>query len=153
MFIRGSSHAFVVPFFALKSSPRRLPCLVLQRLTKAVMVLALAGSIGLHWELFQSVAWLRMVLNYSQDATLSEALAKTFDGKHPCSLCKEIAKGKQSEKASDMPPGWNKFEFSYTATKFLFNAPTQCWKVPMTEVRGNLLADAPPVPPPKSSLA
>jgi hypothetical protein len=49
------------------------------------MVAALACSLGLHWGLFQSVAWMRMVIHYSQAAPLTEALAKTFDGKRPSS--------------------------------------------------------------------
>jgi hypothetical protein len=68
---------------------------VFARLPKLAVITALAGSIGLHWGFFQSVAWVGMVINYSHDAPLPEALVKTFDGKHPCCLCKEIAKGKQ----------------------------------------------------------
>jgi hypothetical protein len=126
---------------------------VLQRSTKAVMVLALACSIGLHWELVQSVAWVRMLVSYSQDAPLTEALAKTFDGKHPCALCKQIAKGKQSEKTSDLRPDRAKYEFSYTATKFVFNAPNRFRKLPIAQLASRLLNEAPPVPPPRLNLA
>jgi hypothetical protein len=84
---------------------------VLYRLTRLAIVVALACSIGLHWGFLQSVAWVGMVVSYSQDAPLREALAKTFDGKHPCPLCKEIAKGKQSEKKSESAPAGTNFEF------------------------------------------
>ena len=66
---------------------------MLYRLTRIAIVAALACSIGLHWGFLQSAAWVGMVIHYSQDAPLKEALVKTFDGKHPCALCKEIAKG------------------------------------------------------------
>jgi len=126
---------------------------VLQRLIKAAMVFALACSIGLHWDLVQSVAWVRMMVSYSQDAPLTEALAKTFDGKHPCSLCKQIAKGKQSEKSSDMRPDHAKYEFSYTATKFVFSPPNRFCRLPITQLACRLLNEAPPVPPPRPNLA
>ena len=135
---------------ALTSVPQRLLCLVLPRLSKAALVLALAWSIGLHWAFFQSLAWVGMVLSYSQDATLTEALAKTFDGKHPCHLCKQIAKGKQSEKKSDLRPEWKKFEFSYALTSFVFSHPTCFWKFRPAEQPIELLAYAPPVPPPRA---
>ena len=59
---------------------------VIARFPRFLIVLALAGSIGLHWAFLQSVAWDGMVISYSEDAPLSEALAKTFDGRHPCFL-------------------------------------------------------------------
>jgi hypothetical protein len=66
------------------------------------------------------------VISYSQDAPIKEALAKTFDGKHPCPLCKEIAKGKQSEKKSASAPTGKKFDFLYSGAAFVFIAPTHC---------------------------
>jgi len=66
-----------------------------------VIALALASSIGLHWTVLQVVAWAGMIVSYSQEAPLGEAVVKTFDGEHPCNLCKQIAKGKQSEKKSE----------------------------------------------------
>ena len=80
-------------------------------MARLVTIIALASSIGLHWTVFQSLAWLGMVVNYSHNGTLKEALVKTFDGKHPCALCKEIAKGKQSDKKSEFPPQLKKFEW------------------------------------------
>jgi hypothetical protein len=57
---------------------------VLTRLSKLVLALALAGSIGLHWAFLQAVAWTGMVASYACILPISEALQKTFDGKHPC---------------------------------------------------------------------
>ncbi len=118
------------------------------RLPKLAIVAALACSVGLHWELLQSVAWVKMVVSYSSAAPLKEAIAKTFDGKHPCSLCNEIAKGRQSEKQS-VPTAAKKFEFSYSATLFVFSAPSNYWQVEPPEAFGSPLARTPPVPPPR----
>jgi hypothetical protein len=125
---------------------------VVYRLPRLAIAVALACSIGLHWGFLQSVAWVGMVVNYSQEGTVGEALAKTLDGKHPCALCKAIAKGKQTEKKSEFPAGGKKFEFSYSATVFVFSAPTHFWKGSGLEERAYSLNHAPPVPPPKIAL-
>jgi hypothetical protein len=122
---------------------------VFSRLPKFAVAAALACSIGLHWAFFQSVAWVGMVVNYSQDAPLKEALVKTFDGKHPCSLCKEIAKGKQSEKKSESAPAGKKLEFLYSAAAFVFAAPSYGWQTFWPDVSMCSLTHSPPVPPPR----
>jgi hypothetical protein len=125
---------------------------VFHRLPRLAIVAALACSIGLHWGFLQSVAWVGMVVNYSQDGSVGQALVKTFDGKHPCALCKAIAKGKKSEKKSEVPVAGKKFEFSYSSTVFVFSAPMYFWKVGGLEERADLLSQAPPVPPPRTAL-
>jgi hypothetical protein len=66
--------------------------------------LALVASLfGLHWTLLQSVAWVTMFARFArQDAPLT-ALAKTFDGQHPCALCHAIEAGKQQEREQSEP--------------------------------------------------
>lgn len=58
--------------------------------------LVLTLTLGLHWAVLQSVAWTGMLVRYSRNATIVEALQKTFDGKHPCSLCRFIQQGGQT---------------------------------------------------------
>ena len=74
------------------------------RLLKLPVVLALMVSIGLHWAFLQSVAWVGMVVSYSQTDSLSIALEKTFDGQHPCRLCHFVKDGQQQEHA-EVDPG------------------------------------------------
>ena len=45
-----------------------------------------------------------MLLSNACHASLSEAVAKTFDGAHPCDLCHAVAEGKKSEKKSEAVP-------------------------------------------------
>ena len=122
------------------------------RLPRLAIVAALACSLGLHWGFFQSVAWVGMVVSYSRDGTVGQALVKTFDGKHPCALCKAVAEGKKSEKKSECPVAGKKFEFSYSATVFVFSAPAHFWEASGLEERADSLNHAPPVPPPKLAL-
>ncbi len=122
---------------------------MLTRLPRLVLVVALAASIGLHWALLQSVAWVGMMVNYVQTTTLGDALAKTFDGKHPCSLCKAVADGKKSEKKPESGPVAKKFDFSYSSSAFVFVAPSTGWEVDWPQKASRSLARTPPVPPPR----
>jgi len=71
---------------------------VLVKWSKWLVVLALCFSIGAHWAVLQSIAWCGMAITYTQSSSLCTGLAETFDGKHPCKLCKMVAEGKKSEK-------------------------------------------------------
>lgn len=64
-------------------------------------VLLLVLSLGLHWAVLQTVAWAGMLVAYSQASNVREAISRTFDGKHPCPLCKAIERGRQEEKSPD----------------------------------------------------
>jgi hypothetical protein len=62
------------------------------QLVRLVLLLVAASSLGLHYALVQMVGWVNMTVEYSQTAPFSEALAMTFDGDHPCELCKLVEK-------------------------------------------------------------
>ena len=94
------------------------------RLPKIALVVALAISIGRHCGFLQTLAWGGMVVKYSQDAPFKDAVVMTFDGKHPCTLCKQIAQGKRSEKKSEFPPTSKKFEFSYSVSRTVYKGST-----------------------------
>jgi len=71
------------------------------RIAKSFVTILLIVAVGGHWTFLQSVAWVKMVMDFSQDAPLSVAVAKTLDGKHPCKLCKFVQHGKATEKKQD----------------------------------------------------
>ena len=125
---------------------------MLYRLPRVAIAVALGFSIGLHWGFLQSAAWVGMVVNYAEDGGIGRALLETFDGNHPCALCKAIAEGKKSEKKSEFPVAGKKFEFSYSGTVFVFSAPTHFWKASGLEESADSLNHAPPVPPPRTPL-
>jgi ssDNA-binding Zn-finger/Zn-ribbon topoisomerase 1 len=56
-----------------------------------VMTAALFLSAGGHLAFLQGVAWATMIRDYSLTGSVTAAVEKTFDGKHPCPLCKKIA--------------------------------------------------------------
>lgn len=62
-----------------------------------MMAMALFLVAGGHWAMLQGVAWATMVKDFSKNGSLTEAVGKTFDGKHPCPMCKKIASARTSE--------------------------------------------------------
>jgi hypothetical protein len=69
-----------------------------------MMALALFLVAGGHWAMLQGVAWATMVHDFSRNGSLTQAVEKTFDGKHPCAMCKKIAKAKNSEASGEKAP-------------------------------------------------
>jgi len=115
-----------------------------------MVVAALVLSIGLHWAVLQSVAWAGMVVKYSQGTTLVQAITKTFDGKHPCALCKIVTEGKRGEKKQDVRKVKTRLEFCLL-TKPVVPPPPAV--LPPSHVSGSLGSNrplTPPVPPPRA---
>jgi len=72
------------------------------RLMTLMMALALFLVTGGHWAMLQGVAWATMVKDFSRTGSLTQAVGKTFDGKHPCPLCKKIASARTSEEKAPL---------------------------------------------------
>jgi hypothetical protein len=61
------------------------------RAMASVMIgLALFLTTGGHLAILQGVAWTNMVRDFAKTESIGTALEKTFDGQHPCTLCKKI---------------------------------------------------------------
>lgn len=69
------------------------------RASQYLLIGTLLVSMGGHLALLQTVAWGNMLVEFSSTNSFSEAVDKTFDGEHPCHLCKVVKKSKsESEK-------------------------------------------------------
>jgi hypothetical protein len=120
---------------------------MLSRHAKWIVVLALIFSIGGHWTILQTVAWVRMTVAYSNGVPLSIALAKTFDGRHPCNLCKFVNEGKKSERKSEKTMDLNKIDFfALNAAAFYF--PPMIQEPSCSIPRLLSRVESPPTPPP-----
>jgi hypothetical protein len=75
-----------------------------------VCLCAILLAFGGHWMMLQSFAWGRMLVENSRHESLGRAIAKTFDGKHPCKLCLAINKAKSGEKRADQQKPAGKIE-------------------------------------------
>jgi hypothetical protein len=76
----------------------------------AACLLAVLVLSGGHWFMLQSIAWGRMIADFSRQDTFSTAVAKTFSGKHPCPLCLKVRAGWQQEKQREQKLPWEKLE-------------------------------------------
>lgn len=123
---------------------------MLQRLAKLVVVLTLTLSLGTHWAFLQSVAWVGMVMKYSRDATIAEAVSKTFDGQHPCKLCKFVQQGKATEKKQDTQKPLKEVEKFLPAGRAFALFPPQLETVIFSAPNpADSRVEPPPIPPPE----
>jgi hypothetical protein len=125
---------------------------VFRKFGNVLMILAVLSATGTHWLALQSVAWTTMLAENLQTNSWQKAVTCTFDGKHPCCLCKEIARNKQSEKKSDAQVELKKLEYSYTGFEFIFCPPGDFYEVRGANDAPASLTRAPSVPPPKELL-
>lgn len=69
----------------------------LRHIAKLLVIGALFVSVGGHYVLLQTVAWGNMLFSYSQNESFAEAARKTFDGDHPCEMCKLVKESREKE--------------------------------------------------------
>ena len=142
----GMSRVAVTSTPALKSLLRHL-----------FVLLGCLHLIGGPNAILQVYAWANMLVSYSQESTLSQAVTDTFSGEKPCCLCKKIAASKSAEKENKnapFPPGSSKlFQDLFPPTVASLNDPFSApFPLPTFLTEAALLsppASGPPVPPPR----
>jgi hypothetical protein len=122
---------------------------VFKRLGKILLVLALVALLGAHWTLLQTVAWTTMLADNLCTHSVKEAVTETFDGNHPCDLCKAIAAGKKSEKKTEFSFPSQKLEFPPANENFTLIAPSQFQLLPLENSSTKSLAQKPLLQPPR----
>ena len=125
----------------------------LEKLGYALMILAVLAATGAHWTVLQSLAWTSMLTNNLSSCSFTEAVQKTFDGKHPCKLCQIIEHGKKTEKKRTLVKVETKLDFWLTPARVVLDTPlplvfSRC----LTEVPRPRV-DSPPTPPPRLAAA
>jgi hypothetical protein len=120
---------------------------------RVVTVVALCCSIGLHWIALQSFAWTTMIIDYSKRAPLCQAIAQTFDGAHPCSLCHVVSKGKNSEKKQDLRSPAAKIDMICASLANGIVRPFVSFEYPTRHYFSFDPGRSPPIPPPRSLVS
>ena len=69
-----------------------------QRVMVLLALFAVLTAGGNHWLVLQSAAWVGMFVRFAQEDSVGEALEKTFDGKHPCPLCRKVQEGRSQDR-------------------------------------------------------
>lgn len=120
---------------------------------RGLTIFALCCAIGLHWLTLQSIAWTSMIIDYSKRGTLCHAIAQTFDGAHPCSLCRVINKANSTEKKSDLQLLTPKLDLFCTKHAITLALPFISFDYANSDFRVSEVGHSPPVPPPRSILS
>lgn len=122
------------------------------RAAQLFIAVLLIVSIGGHWAFLQSVAWVTMVLDYSQNAPITVAVERTFDGKHPCSLCKIVKHGKETEQKQEAIKLKGKVDSWLLSRAVSFDSPrVTAQPIAAPAFFFHTRGDSPPVPPPRTA--
>lgn len=114
-------------------------------------MLALMLSLGAHWAFLQSVAWAGMLYTYSQQAGFTRAVSMTFDGDHPCALCKGIQKSRneQQPESPKIPAPSDELKLDLPPLKCAFIHPPRPAPLWAPVPNPSFLIPAPELPPPR----
>jgi hypothetical protein len=122
---------------------------VLVRLGKLFVVFALVATLCAHWALLQTVAWTTMLADNLQSRSLHDAMSMTFDGRHPCPICKAIAAAKKSEHKNQVSFEKVRLEFPPVEGNLASIAPPPLEHFPRKDFFAKSLPQKPLTPPPR----
>jgi hypothetical protein len=128
---------------------------VLIRLGKLLSIVACVYLAGGHWAVLQTAAWAGMLADYSRSYGMEKAVAMTFDGDHPCPLCRKIESAKKRESAPDHPVGIvaksarKDPAFPLTKRVFLRSPDFSRTGMRIVHMHGTTRCETPPLPPPR----
>jgi hypothetical protein len=117
------------------------------------MILAVLAAMGAHWTVLQSIAWTGMLTDHLGSSSVTEAVQRTFDGKHPCRLCKAIAAGEKSEQKREFTAQIQKLEFPPPREALIIVAPSRFRLLPQANTFADSLSEKPLTPPPRGFLS
>ena len=120
---------------------------------KIIVIALLVLTTGAHWAALQTVAWTKMLATNLRHDSFAEAVGKTFDGDHPCCLCKAIAAAKKSEKQSEAVSPVLKMEFPPVAGNWNLIPLARFEMTSRKNFVAELLSSPPPFPPPRTCFA
>ena len=119
------------------------------RLGQWLLIAALFSATGAQWLALQSIAWGTMLVAYARHDSLPVAIEKTFDGRHPCDLCKVIAREKQTEKQTAAVISVAKMDWFHEPRKIVMERPEAPWVWREEAFLSEARCEAPPLPPPR----
>lgn len=115
--------------------------------------------VGGPYSLMQAYAWVNMIIGYSKETGLSQAVTDTFSGEKPCCLCKQIAAAKAAESQKSQrntpisPLGSKTIEHLFPPSSVTIREPKHTvFSPPGFAETGrpvSPLASGPPLPPPE----
>ncbi len=78
---------------------------VILRFGRLLCILVCIHLVGGQWAVLQTAAWAGMLADYGSTYGIRKAVKMTFDGEHPCPMCRKIRADKEREPRPDLPGG------------------------------------------------
>jgi hypothetical protein len=122
---------------------------VLRFATRTIAILALCSAVGLQWLALQSFAWSAMMISNATRVSFCEAVKRTFDGAHPCSLCHVVNKGKTSQQKGDVQATATKIDIVCVSRVIRLLPASEQFESASTNAWFSEIKYAPPAPPPR----
>jgi hypothetical protein len=91
-----------------------------------------------------------MLIQNTKQTSLCEALKRTFDGAHPCSLCGMVHKGKASDQKRDIQTPTAKIDIIYVVRPIRLLPRLTLFEYASAPFSNSEIEYSPPVPPPRS---
>ena len=124
-----------------------------RRLGRGMVVVTICLSLGLQWAALQGIAWTGMLISFAQEGSLVEAMTKTFDGAHPCPMCKAVAAGKKQDQKTELKSPLKKIEAVVAQVSRLIAPPAETMVYPTLTERAVSRLAAPQGRPPRALTA
>jgi hypothetical protein len=122
------------------------------RFAQILCGVALCQLLGGHWAILQTAAWVGMAFEYCAHDGVQAGLTETFDGTHPCDLCKSIAKNRTAEKNHSTLIELGKINPILQAGAPTLAPPSNFWYRQLIEAHARGVVRSPLVPPPRALL-
>jgi len=125
---------------------------VLNRAFRVVVLSSFLISIGMHTAVLQAAAWARMTVDFARRDTVAVSLEKTFDGRHPCPICRAL---KTTGSPASLTPAPTHSRLAFVAPTAAPNAArvASFWGVASPPLPLLQSAVFPFAPPPKAVLS
>jgi hypothetical protein len=91
-----------------------------------------------------------MIVSYAREGDVSTAITKTFDGKHPCSVCSAVQDGRKQEQKK-APALQSELKKDFIIRSFLFEVTRDFTWRELTQCNRDLvgIGHEPLIPPPR----
>jgi hypothetical protein len=125
---------------------------LLQLTASTSCLLAIFISVGGHWAVLQSIAYTRMMVEFTLKDSLGSAVKKTFDDRYACSLCPKIRDGyNKQRKVPGTTSAERSPEFLSQPGESIFFSPMLAGDIAWVSPRHVDFSNAPPKPPPRAA--
>lgn len=94
-----------------------------------------------------------MLIDYSQHCSFKQTIVQTFDGHHPCNLCKHVSDSKATEKDHDNSQTTAKTDLICLTRKCAILPALISFDYPEVILSSAASPHQPPSPPPRASLS